>query len=66
MRRVLLNFLTLASLAVSVAAVVLLVRSYRFSQSQTGESLRFTRRDPQWWVPLIVLAGGLMVLHWIQ
>jgi hypothetical protein len=23
-------------------------------------------RDPQWWVPLIVLAGGLMVLHWIQ
>jgi hypothetical protein len=23
-------------------------------------------RDPQWWVPLIVLVGGLLVLRWVQ
>jgi hypothetical protein len=22
-------------------------------------------RDPRWWVPLIVLVGGLIVLRWI-
>jgi hypothetical protein len=23
-------------------------------------------RDPQWWVPVTVLAGGLMVLLWVR
>jgi hypothetical protein len=23
-------------------------------------------RDPQWWVPVVVLAGGLIVLEWIR
>jgi len=23
-------------------------------------------RDPQWWVPLVVLAAGLIVLRWIS
>jgi len=23
-------------------------------------------RDPQWWVPVIVLIAGLVVLQWIQ
>src|SRR3982751_4241164 len=50
MRRTLFNVVTLLSLLVGVAAIVLMVRSYRFTQSQTGESVSFTRRDPLWWV----------------
>jgi len=23
-------------------------------------------RDPHWWVPVIVLAGGLILLQWLQ
>ena len=50
MRRAVINLFPLFSFAVALAAIVLMVRSYRFTQSQAGESLTFTRRDPQWWV----------------
>jgi hypothetical protein len=50
MRRTLFNVVTLLSLITSIAAIVLMVRNYGFTQSQTGESVSFTRRDPRWWV----------------
>ena len=50
MRRASFNVVSLLSLVVSIAAVVLGVRSYRFTQSETGESVTFRRQDPRWWV----------------
>ena len=50
MRRASFNVVSLLSLVVSIAAVVLGVRSYRFTQSETGESVTFRRHDPRWWV----------------
>jgi hypothetical protein len=50
MRRVLFNAFALLCLVAAVAAVVLGVRSYRFTKSEMGESLNFRRHDPRWWI----------------
>jgi hypothetical protein len=50
MRGIPFNAFALLSLVAAVVAVVLGVRSYRISQSETGESLTFRRHDPRWWV----------------
>ena len=50
MRRGLRHGFIALSVLVGVAAVMLLVRSYQFTQSQTGESVTFRRSDPRWWI----------------
>lgn len=32
----------------------------------TSTRLAAMLRDPQFWVPVVVLAGGLLVLQWIR
>jgi hypothetical protein len=50
MKRALPQALTLFCVGVVVACVVLMIRSFRFTHSQTGESITFRSSDPRWWV----------------
>ena len=50
MKQHLSNLIALVSLLLLLASAALWVRSYRFPENRTGESLSFRRSDPRWWV----------------
>jgi hypothetical protein len=57
MRQTFLNLAAGLSLVLCAVGATFWVRSYQFTNSQTGESLSFRRSDPRWWV--VSHRGGL-------